>query len=73
MIEKAEADAKKRSDHIVAEAHEEIEKDVLAARKALEKDTIDLVKRAASQVTMGLADDKLDTAMIKKSVEGARR
>lgn len=72
MIEKAEANAKTRSERIVAEAHEDIAKDVLAARKALEKDTLKLVKEAASLATAGVADNKLDSAMIKKSVEGAK-
>ncbi len=72
MIEKAEAQAKVRSERIVAEAHEDIAKDVLAARKTLEKDTLKLVKEAASLATAGVADSKLDTAMIKKSVEGAK-
>jgi F-type H+-transporting ATPase subunit b len=73
MIEKAETQARVRSERLVAEAHEDIQKDVLAARKALEKDTIELVKKASSLAIMGIADDKLDTALIKKSVEGAKR
>lgn len=73
MIEKAEAQAKSRSERIVAEAQEDIQKDVLAARKTLEKDTISLVKKAAGLVVSGIADDKLDTALIKKSVEEAKR
>jgi F-type H+-transporting ATPase subunit b len=73
MIEKAESQAKQRSERIVAEAQEDIAKDVLAARKALEKDTIDLVKRAAGLATSNVADSKLDTALVKKSVEGAKR
>lgn len=73
MVEKAEAQAKTRSERIVAEAHEDIAKDVLAARKLLEKETISLVKQAASLAVSGLADSKLDTALIKKSIEGARK
>lgn len=73
MIEKAENQAKTRSDRIVAEAQEEIQKDVLAARKTLEKDTINLVKKAAGLAVASVADDKLDTALIKKSIEGAKR
>lgn len=73
MIEKAESQAKSRSDRIVAEAHEDLQKDVLAARKVLEKDTIALVKKAAGLAVSGIADDKLDAALIKKSVEGAKR
>jgi F-type H+-transporting ATPase subunit b len=73
MIEKAETQAKTRSERIVAEAQEDIAKEVIAARRTLEKDTLGLVKRAAGIVTAGVADDRLDAAMIKKSVEGAKR
>lgn len=73
MVEKAESQAKVRSERIVAEAHEDIQKDVLAARKTLEKDTINLVKKAAGLAIAGIADDKLDTELVKKSVEGAKR
>lgn len=73
MIEKAEGDAKSRSERIVAEAHEDIQKDILAARKSLESETAKLVKQAASLAVSGIADAKLDDALIKKSVEGAKR
>mgnify|MGYP000900570876 FL=1 len=73
MIEKAESQAKSRSERIVAEAQEDIQKDVLAARKTLEKDTISLVKKAAGLAVAGIADEKLDTELVKKSVEGAKR
>jgi F-type H+-transporting ATPase subunit b len=73
MVEKAESQAKTRSERIVAEAHEDIQKDVLAARRVLEKDTISLVKKAAGLAVAGIADEKLDTALVKKSVEGAKR
>jgi F-type H+-transporting ATPase subunit b len=73
MVEKAEKQAATRSERIVAEAQEEIAKDVLAARKTLEKDTIMLVKKAAGLAIVGIADEKLDTALIKKSVESAKR
>jgi F-type H+-transporting ATPase subunit b len=73
MIEKAEANAKNRSERIIAEAHEDIQKDVLAARKTLEKDVVTLVKQAASLAVSGVADSKLDDALIKKSVEEAKR
>lgn len=73
MIEKAESNAKTRAERIVAEAHEELQKDVLAARKTLEKDTISFVKKAAGLAVSSVADDKLDTAMVKKSVEEAKR
>lgn len=73
MVDKAETSAKTRAERIVAEAHEEIAKDVLAARKTLEKDTLQLVKQAAGLAVAGVADEKLDSAVIKKAVEGARK
>lgn len=73
MIEKAETNAKNRSERIVAEAHEDIQKEVLAARKTLEKDTISLVKKAAGLAVYGIADSKLDDAVIKESVAEAKR
>ncbi len=73
LVEKAETGAKSRADRIVAEAREEISKDVLAARKTLEKDTLNLVKQAAGLAIAGVADEKLDTAVIKKAVEGAKK
>lgn len=73
MVDAADKKAKERADRIVAEAHEEIQKDVLAARKSLEKDTLGLVKKAAGLAVAAVADDKLDTAVVKKAVEGARK
>lgn len=73
MVEKAEAQAKSKSERIVADAQEEIQKDILSARKTLEKDTLSLVKQAAGLAVASIADDKLDAALIKKSVEGAKK
>lgn len=73
MVEKAETNAKTRADRIVAEAQEEIAKEVIAAKKTLEKETLSLVKTAAGLAVSGVADDKLDEAVIKKAVEGAKK
>lgn len=76
LTEKADKKAKERAERIVSEAQEEINKSVLAARKELEKDTLELVKKAAAAVTAHMADDKLDTALVKKSlssVSGAKK
>lgn len=73
MVEKAENSAKTRADRIVAEAHEDIQKEVANAKKILEQDTLKLVKQATSLATAGIADSKFDAALIKKSVEGAKK
>jgi IMP dehydrogenase len=46
----------------------EIEK----AKKSLESDTLALVKKATSVVTAHVADDKVDAALVKKSVQEAK-
>ena len=48
----------------------DIDKEVIAARAALKKDTLSLVKQAAALATSGVADKKLDDAIVKKSLEG---
>lgn len=73
MVEKAETSAKTKAERIVAEAHEDIQKEITAAKKSLENDTLNLVKQAASIATAGVADAKLDAALVKKSVEGAKK
>ena len=73
MNEKAEKTAKAKAERIVAEAREELAKDIASAKKTLEKDTLQLVKRAASLATAGVADAQLDAALIKKSLEGAKK
>lgn len=73
MIAKAEASAKTRSERIVTEAHEEITKEIEKARKTLEKDTLMLVKAATAVVTSHVADEKIDTALVKKSIEEAKK
>ncbi len=73
ITETADTKAKERADRIVAEAHEGIQKDVLAARKALEKDTLNLVKKAAGLTIGSVADSKIDAAIVKKSVEEAKK
>ena len=72
MTENADKKAKERAERIVADAQEQIQKEILAAKKSLEKDTLKLVKQAASLATISIADNKLDDAMIKKSVQEAK-
>lgn len=73
MVAKAESSAKSKSERIVAQAQEEISKEIEKAKKALESDTLALVKKATGAVTAHVADDKVDAAIVKKSVEGAKR
>lgn len=70
MVADAENKAKTRAEKIVKDAHDQIEKDVIAARKALHNDTIELVALATEKV-MGKAvsadiDKKIIAAAVKE-------
>lgn len=73
MAELSDKKAKERAERIVSEAQEEIDKTIIAARKSLEKDTLELVKKAAAAATAHVADEKFDSALVKKSLDGAKR
>lgn len=73
MVTDAETKAKSRADRVLAEAQEDIAKEIEAAKKSLQKETLELVKKAAGMATANVADDKLDTAMIEKAVAGAKK
>lgn len=72
MVEASDAKAKTRADKIVKDAHDQLEKDVVAARKALHNDTIDLVALATEKVVGNLADAKLDKKVIESAVKEAK-
>ena len=69
MVADAEAKSKAQAEHIVANAHESIAKEVLAAKKALHNETIDLVAEATRKVVGKAVDAKVDTKVIKTAVE----
>ena len=72
MIEASDAKAKTRAEKIVKDAHDQLEKDVVAARKALHNDTIDLVAAATEKVLAGVADAKLDRKIVESAVKEAK-
>lgn len=68
-IEHAEELAKTRAERIVSTAHEDIAKEVLAARTTLKNDTLKFVKQAAAAATNHVADGKFDSDLVNKSVQ----
>lgn len=71
-IEAATEKAKNRSEHIVSDAQAQIDKDIEAAKKALRKETIELVALATEKVVGKTLDKKLDDAVIKSAIERSR-
>lgn len=69
MVQDAEAKGKASAEHIVAEAHDTISKEVIAAKKALHNETIELVASATEKVIGKVVDAKVDTKVIKSALE----
>lgn len=72
MLEASDAKAKSRADTIVKGAQEQLDKDVIAARKALHNDTIELVAMATEKIIGTVSDAKLDSKIIETAVKEAR-
>lgn len=72
MVQDAEARGKANAEHIVAEAHDEIAKEVVAAKKALHNETIELVATATEKVIGKAVDAKVDAAVITNALKDTK-
>lgn len=71
-IEAAEGKAVKRTETIIAAAHDQIEKDVIAAKKALRSETIELVALATEKVVGKTINAKLDEKVVAEAIQEVR-
>ncbi len=69
MVADSEAKAKTRADKIVKDAHDQLEKDVIAARKALHNDTVELVALATEKVVGKTVTESVDKKIIADAVK----
>lgn len=69
MVEASDNKAKTRAEKIVADAHDQIEKDIIAARKALHNETIELIAMATEKVVGKTITDKVDDTVIASAVK----
>ncbi len=69
MMAKSEEKSKVQAERIVAQAHESIDKDVLAAKKALHNETIELVAQATEKVVGKTVSENIDKQIIAESLE----
>lgn len=75
MLSDADAKAKANAEHTLKTAQDEIEKEVLSARKMLQNEAVDLVAAATEKVTANAYAEAIDDGMIKgalKSAKGAK-
>jgi F-type H+-transporting ATPase subunit b len=71
-IEAAEAKAKTRAEHIVTEAHAQVEKDIVAAKKALHNETLELVALATEKIIGKTVTSKIDDSVIAQALKEAK-
>jgi len=68
MISVSEKRAQASAERIVAEAHDQLGKDIANARKQLHNDTLELVALATEKVVKAKLDKKADAALIETAV-----
>ena len=69
LLAKTEEKSKVQAERIVAAAHESIEKDVIAAKKALHNETIELVAQATEKVVGKTVNAGVDKQLITQSIK----
>lgn len=69
MLAKADEKAKANADHLLEAARDEIAKETMAAKKALQNETLDLIVLATEKVVGKSIDAKADKTIIKKALE----
>lgn len=72
MISVSEKKAQKVAERIVADAHDQLDKDVANARKVLYNDTLDLVGMATEKIIAKKLDKKADSELIASVVKAAK-
>ncbi len=69
LLSKSEEKSKVQAERIVAQAHESIAKDVLAAKKELHNETIELVALATEKVVGKTVSESVDKQLIAESLK----
>ena len=71
VLSDAEAKSKQQAENIVAQAQDSIAKEVLAAKKALHNETIELVAQATEKVVGKTVNANVDNSVIKAALGDA--
>lgn len=73
MSATSEEKARTTAEKIVADAHDQLSKDVEAAKRALHDETLDLVALATGKVVGKTLDTKADETLIKESLKAVTK
>ncbi len=71
-LEKAEQKSKAQAQRIVTDAQAQIDKDIIAAKKALHNETLELVALATEKVIGKTVTPKIDNAVIAAAIKGVK-
>ena len=71
-IESAEQKSKVRAEHIVSEAHAQLEKDIVAAKRMLHNETLGLVAEATEKIVGKTISAKVDENVIAAAIKEAK-
>jgi F-type H+-transporting ATPase subunit b len=71
-VEAADIKAKTRAERIVADAHEQLQKDIVAARKMLHNETLELVALATEKVVGKTISTEMDKTIVAAAVKEAK-
>jgi F-type H+-transporting ATPase subunit b len=72
VVSDAEVKAKTRAERIVADAHNQLEADIIKARASLKRDTAELVSLATEKIIHEKLDTKKDASLIERALAGDR-
>ena len=72
MITNAEQKSRKRAEQIVADAQSQIDKDIVAAKKALREETVELVALATEKIIGKIVSEKIDNSLIADAIKGVK-
>lgn len=70
-VELAESKAKKHAESIIENAHTQLERDVIAAKKSLRNETVELVALATEKIVKTKIDRKADENLIEAAIKEA--
>jgi len=72
LLSASEEKSRKRAEQIVADAKTEIDRDILAAKKALHNETIELVALATEKIVGKTVSSKIDNTLIVESIKDVK-
>lgn len=71
LVSDAEVKSRQQAEYMLADARDQLAKEVVAAKKALHNETVDLVMTATGKVLEGAVDAPIDKAVVAKALKEA--